>query len=69
MASLDRTAYPRLRAQLTDAELEADYTRSEDEAAFVRQGGATDARRCVAPTPVGLAGAVLAGFALTLVIT
>jgi hypothetical protein len=37
MASIDRTAYPRLRAQLTDAELEADYTLSEDEAAFVRR--------------------------------
>jgi TnpA family transposase len=37
MASIDRTAYPRFRAQLTDAELEADYTLSEDEETFVRR--------------------------------
>ena len=37
MASIDRTAYPRLRAQLTEAELEADYTLSEDEETFVHR--------------------------------
>ncbi len=36
MASIDRTAYPRFRGQLTDAELEVDFTLSEDEEAFVR---------------------------------
>jgi hypothetical protein len=34
MASIDRTAYPRLRAQLTDAELEADYGSDQDTCKF-----------------------------------
>jgi hypothetical protein len=35
MASIERTAYPRLGARLTDKELEADYALSEDAVAFV----------------------------------
>ena len=37
MASIDRTAYPRFRGPLTDAELEADFTLSADEETFVRR--------------------------------
>ena len=37
MASIDRTAYPRFRGQLTEAELTADFTLSEDEEVFVRR--------------------------------
>lgn len=37
MASIDRTAYPRFRGQLTDAELAANFTLSEEEKAFVRR--------------------------------
>ena len=35
MASIDRTAYPQLHSRLTDKELEADYTLTDDEEAFV----------------------------------
>jgi hypothetical protein len=45
MASIDRTAYPRFRGQLTDAELEAEFTLSEDEEAFVRRHARGEAGR------------------------
>jgi TnpA family transposase len=45
MASIDRTAYPRLRSQLTDKELEADYALSEDETLFVRRHARGDVGR------------------------
>jgi hypothetical protein len=37
MASIDRTAYPRFRGPLTDADLEAAFNLSEDDEAFVRR--------------------------------
>ncbi len=36
MASLDRTAYPRIGTRLNDKELEAGYTLSEPEDRFIR---------------------------------
>ena len=37
MAAIERTAYPRPRSPLTDKELAADYTLSDDEVSFVRR--------------------------------
>ncbi len=37
MASIDRTAYPRFRGLLTEAELETDFALSDAEEAFVRR--------------------------------
>ncbi len=45
MASIERTAYPRLRSKLTDQELETDYTLTDDEVAFVRQHAHGDVGR------------------------
>lgn len=45
MASIDRTAYPRFRGQLTDAELEAEFNLSEDDEAFVRRHARGEAGR------------------------
>ena len=45
MASINRTAYPRFRGQLTEAELEAEFTLSEDEEAFVRRHARGEAGR------------------------
>lgn len=45
MASIDRTAYPRFRAHVTAAELEADYTLSEEEQTFVRRQARGDVGR------------------------
>ncbi len=45
MASIDRTAYPRLRTRLTDKELEADYALSDAEVLFVRRHARGDAGR------------------------
>jgi hypothetical protein len=45
MASIERTAYPRLGARLTDKELKADYALGEDEMAFVRRHARGDSGR------------------------
>lgn len=45
MASIERTAYPRLGVHLTDKELEADYTLGEGEVAFVRRHARGDVGR------------------------
>jgi hypothetical protein len=45
MASIERTAYPRLRSKLIDQELETDYTLTDDEVAFVRRHAHGDVGR------------------------
>jgi len=45
MASIERTAYPRLGARLTDQELEAGYALSDEETAFVRRHARGDSGR------------------------
>ncbi|MCP3663161.1 MAG: DUF4158 domain-containing protein, partial [Gammaproteobacteria bacterium] len=45
MASIDRTAYPRFRGKLTDAELETNFTLSALEEAFVRRHARGDLGR------------------------
>ncbi|MCP4306640.1 MAG: Tn3 family transposase, partial [bacterium] len=45
MASIERTAYPRFGARLTDKELEADYALSDEETLFVRRHARGDSGR------------------------
>jgi hypothetical protein len=52
MAFIDRTAYPRFRGQLADAELEAAFNPSEDDEAFVRRHARREGGRtgCAQPS-------------------